>query len=108
MSEEPNSPTGDEGSSSRSSAEIQADIERAREELSRDLDALTNKLSPKAQLDAAKEQASKQVNNLKNTAQAFSSDVAAGDTQALKKAAVIGGAVIGFAALIIGRRRRSG
>lgn len=90
----------------RSAAQIEADLENARIEIARDIDALTSRLDPRTQLENAKEVATEQLAAAQTQAQAFVADLKAGDQQAVKKAAMIASGAVGFIALIVLARRK--
>ncbi|MFH5821797.1 DUF3618 domain-containing protein [Georgenia sp. AZ-5] len=80
----------------RSAEEIEADIARARLELTSTVDELSDRLDPRAQLDAARSAATAK-------AQTFAGDVKKGEPKAV---AIVGGALAFIGLMIVGAARR--
>jgi len=81
--------------SKRSAEEIEADLRRAREELTRTVDEITDRLDPKKQAQAAADKG-----------RAFVDDVKAGEPRAVQIAAGVGAAIAGIVGIAILRRSR--
>lgn len=99
----------------RTAAEIQADLERTRAELSRTVDELADRVDPRAHVNAAKERVAELASDgteqlkeagaqAKDAATHFVSDVRSGEPRALAVAGAAVAAVAGLVAILIRRR----
>lgn len=79
----------------RTAAEIEADLRRNREELTRTVDQISDKIDPRAQLKAAGD-----------AGKDFVEDVKAGEPRAVQIAGGVAAAVAGVVGLILVRRNR--
>lgn len=79
----------------RSAAEIEADLIKTREELTRTVDELSGRLDPRTQAKAAADKG-----------KAFVDDVKAGEPRAVQIAAGVGAAVAGIIGIAILRKNR--
>lgn len=79
----------------RTAAEIENDLRRTREELTRTVDEISGKLDPKKQAQAAADKG-----------RAFVDEVKAGEPRAVQIAAGVGAAIAGIVGLAILRRNR--
>lgn len=79
----------------RTAAEIEADLRRSREELTRTVDEISDRIDPKKQAQAAADKG-----------RAFVDDVKAGEPRAVQIAAGIGAAVAGIVGIALLRRNR--
>lgn len=79
----------------RTSAEIEADLQRSREELTRTVDELSDRLDPRRQAQAAAEQGKQFVENVRS-----------GDPAAVRLAGGVAAVVAAVAGIAILRRNR--
>ncbi|MFV0252505.1 MAG: DUF3618 domain-containing protein [Beutenbergiaceae bacterium] len=79
----------------RSAAEIEADLKRAREELTNTVDEISGRLDPRTQVKAAKEQG-----------QQFIADIKAGEPKAVKVVGIAAATLAAVVGLAILRRKR--
>lgn len=85
----------DQETRKRTAAEIEEDLRRSREELTRTVDEISGRLDPKRQAQAAADKG-----------KAFVADVKSGEPRAVQIAAGVAAAVAGLVGLAILRRNR--
>jgi len=98
--------SGDEEPRKRSAAEIEADLRRTREELTRTVDELSDRLDPRTQVNAVKDQAKVLADGATKQAKTFVDDVKAGDTKAVSIAGAAAAVVAGIIGISVLRRSR--
>ncbi|MBK5250225.1 MAG: DUF3618 domain-containing protein [Actinomycetales bacterium] len=98
--------SGDAGTRKRTAAEIEADLLRTREELTRSVDDLSDRLDPRRQAQAVKEQAKTLADGATNRAKSFVDHVKAGDSKAVSIVGVAAAALAAIVGLSVIRRNR--
>ena len=91
-------------SEKRSIEQIEADLQRTREDLSATVGELAERLAPKALAEGAKEAVKTRVREVKDRATALVADAKNGDTTAIGILACVSTAVIGYITLKAARR----
>lgn len=90
----------------RTAAEIEADLERTRAELTQAVDELSARVDPRRQVEEIRNQARAKFENASEQGKTFAADVKAGNPKAIAVLGAAAAAVLAVGAAVVARKKK--
>ena len=96
----------EEAPKKRTAAEIEADLQRTREELTQAVDQLSARVDPRRQVEEIRNQARAKFADASAQGKSFAEDVKAGNPKAIATLGAAAAAVLAIGAIIVARKKK--